>query len=64
MSDLRIGTSAFSYTHWVGPFFPPKLNPAQWLSYYASKFDTLELNSTYYQLPCTRQCDGHAQESA
>jgi uncharacterized protein YecE (DUF72 family) len=51
MATLRIGTSGFSYTDWVGPFYPPMLKPAQWLCYYASKFDTLELNSTYYQLP-------------
>jgi uncharacterized protein YecE (DUF72 family) len=51
MATLRIGTSGFSYADWVGSFYPASLKPAQWLSYYASKFDTLELNSTYYQLP-------------
>lgn len=51
MGAVRIGTSGFSYEDWVGPFYPPSLKPAQWLSYYAAKFDSLELNSTYYQLP-------------
>src|SRR5688572_33452632 len=58
MATLRIGTSGFSYADWIGPFYPASLKPAQWLSYYASKFDTLELNSTYYQLPALGRVRG------
>lgn len=48
---VRIGTSGFSYPHWKGVFYPPKLKPSGWLDYYQERFDTLELNSTFYRLP-------------
>jgi uncharacterized protein YecE (DUF72 family) len=50
-SNIHIGTSGFSYDDWVGTFYPPSLKPAHRLEYYATKFSTLELNSTFYTLP-------------
>lgn len=47
---IRIGTSGFDYKDWYGPFFPPGLKPQHRLEYYAQRFNTLELNITYYQL--------------
>ena len=47
----RIGTSGFHYKHWKGIFYPENLSPKQWFSYYASRFDTVELNNTFYRLP-------------
>lgn len=47
-----IGCSGFSYAHWKdGVFYPPGLNPRQWLEFYAEKFSTVELNVTFYRLP-------------
>lgn len=48
---LYFGTSGFSYDDWVGSFYPAEMPKREWLSYYASKFDTCELNSTFYALP-------------
>ena len=48
---IRIGTSGFSYADWKPAFYPPRLKPNQYLSYYADRFTTLELNSTFYTLP-------------
>jgi uncharacterized protein YecE (DUF72 family) len=49
--SVRIGTSGFSYPHWKGVFYPPELRPSSWLGYYQERFDTLELNNTFYRLP-------------
>jgi uncharacterized protein YecE (DUF72 family) len=48
---LYFGTSGFSYNDWVDNFYPRKLPRKDWLRYYASEFNTLELNSTYYAIP-------------
>jgi uncharacterized protein YecE (DUF72 family) len=56
--SLRIGTSGFSYDDWVGPFYPPTLQPRQRLEYYAQHFDTTEINSTFYQLPALASIHG------
>lgn len=50
--QLRIGCSGWNYPHWrSGVFYPPRLAQRDWLSYYAERFDTVELNTTFYRLP-------------
>ena len=46
---LRIGTSAFTAAGWPGSFYPPELKPREYLSYYATKFNTVEVDSTFYR---------------
>lgn len=48
---VHIGTSGWSYKDWKNVFYPAKLPPAEWLSYYAMWFDTTEINSSFYHLP-------------
>ncbi len=48
---LYLGTSGFSYTDWVGNFYPAGMPKREWLSYYAREFNACEINSTYYALP-------------
>lgn len=48
---FRIGTSGWSYPHWRGVFYPRDLRPDRWLEHYASVFDTVELNRSFYRLP-------------
>jgi uncharacterized protein YecE (DUF72 family) len=47
MTDIRIGTSAFTADGWLGSFYPKGLKPRDYLSYYATQFDTLELDNTW-----------------
>jgi uncharacterized protein YecE (DUF72 family) len=47
----HIGTSGWHYRHWVGPFYPPKTPPSRMFEFYAQRFDTVELNNTFYRLP-------------
>jgi uncharacterized protein YecE (DUF72 family) len=51
MADLRIGTSAFTASGWENVFYPPGMKPADYLSFYATKFDTVEVDSTFYRSP-------------
>jgi uncharacterized protein YecE (DUF72 family) len=48
---LRIGTSGWQYRDWRGSFYPSRLAATAWLEYYASHFDTVEVNNTFYRLP-------------
>ena len=50
----RVGTSGFSFPDWVGEFYPPGVRREQMLQYYATEFDCVEINSTYYRIPPPR----------
>ncbi len=51
MSDLLIGTSGYDYPEWKGVFYPADLKRRDFLSFYATQFNSLELNSTFYNMP-------------
>lgn len=47
-----IGTSGWSYTHWAkGRFYPKGLKQGEWLGFLAQRFNTVEVNSSFYRLP-------------
>ena len=46
-----VGTSGWQYRHWRGLFYPEGLRQADWLDYYAARFQTVEVNNTFYRLP-------------
>jgi uncharacterized protein YecE (DUF72 family) len=48
---ILLGTSSFTATGWQGSFYPKGLRPADYLSYYAQHFDTVEIDSTFYATP-------------
>ncbi|MGD2082529.1 MAG: DUF72 domain-containing protein, partial [Chromatiales bacterium] len=50
-SDIRIGTSGWSYRHWVGPFYPEDLPASRHLAWYAERFNSAEINNSFYHLP-------------
>lgn len=45
-----IGISGYIYQHWRGAFYPPQLAQRRWLSFAASRFNSIELNGTFYSL--------------
>jgi uncharacterized protein YecE (DUF72 family) len=47
----RIGCSGWNYPHWRERVYPQGLPPRRWLEHYASLFDTVEINATFYRLP-------------
>jgi uncharacterized protein YecE (DUF72 family) len=48
---IYIGCSGYYYPYWKNRFYPQGLQPKNWLGYYASVFNTVELNGTFYRLP-------------
>jgi uncharacterized protein YecE (DUF72 family) len=48
---LFVGTSGYVYGHWRSVFYPRSLPLRGWLPFYAQRFDTVELNSSFYRLP-------------
>jgi uncharacterized protein YecE (DUF72 family) len=48
---ILLGTSSFTATGWQGSFYPKGLRPADYLSYYAQHFDTVEIDATFYATP-------------
>jgi uncharacterized protein YecE (DUF72 family) len=50
-AEIRIGTSGWHYKHWLGNFYPQKMPASRMLAYYYEKFDTVELNNSFYCLP-------------
>ena len=60
MSKIWIGTSGYNYPEWRGSFYPEKMKPADMLPFYASAFDSVEINYTFYRMPNARTIDGWA----
>jgi uncharacterized protein YecE (DUF72 family) len=48
---LYVGTSGWQYAHWKHVFYPDKLAQRMWLPYFAERFQTVEVNNTFYNLP-------------
>jgi uncharacterized protein YecE (DUF72 family) len=48
---IRVGTSGYSYKEWKGTFYPDDLPAAKMLPYYAERFDSVEINNTFYRMP-------------
>jgi uncharacterized protein YecE (DUF72 family) len=63
LGDILIGTSGFFYRDWKGLFYPEDLPSAEYMSYYAGRFKTLELNFSYYKMPEARQSEQMIEKS-
>ncbi len=48
---FRLGTTGYHNPGWAGTFYPEGLSRAKWLAYYASRFDAIELNTTFHAMP-------------
>lgn len=50
-TKIHIGTSGWSYRDWLGVFYPKKSKQSEYLSFYAAKFNSVEVDSTFYAIP-------------
>src|SRR5437667_12511541 len=48
---ILLGTSAFTAAGWEGSFYPRGMQSRDFLSYYATQFATVEVDSTFYGCP-------------
>jgi uncharacterized protein YecE (DUF72 family) len=51
MKDVRIGCSGWNYKDWRGLVYPKGMPASRWLEHYATLFETVEVNATFYRLP-------------
>jgi uncharacterized protein YecE (DUF72 family) len=49
--SVYIGTSGWSYDHWQGLLYPYPTPVGKRLPYYLARYNTVEVNSTYYRWP-------------
>jgi uncharacterized protein YecE (DUF72 family) len=47
----RVGCSGWQYKHWRGDFYPADVPVGRWFEHYAARFDTVEINNSFYRLP-------------
>jgi uncharacterized protein YecE (DUF72 family) len=54
-SDLKasayVGCSGWFYWKWRGQFYPADLATSEWFGHYAKRFDTVEINASFYSWP-------------
>jgi uncharacterized protein YecE (DUF72 family) len=60
---IWVGTSGYNYPEWKGSFYPEKLPAAKMLPYYAERFDTVEINYTFYRMPNEKIVAGWSHET-
>ncbi len=49
--SVHVGTSGWRYPHWDHVLYPPGTDPRERLGHYVQRFDTVELNSSFYRWP-------------
>ena len=57
---IFIGTSGWHYGHWRGPFYPADMRSRGFLSFYAARFTTVEINNSFYRLPAAETFESWA----
>ena len=55
---LRLGASSWSAPSWEGVFYPAGMDPGDYLAHYATRFDTVEIDATFYRSPTEKMVDG------
>ena len=58
MKPVRVGCSGWVYRDWRGVFYPQKLPQREWLAHYSRRFETVEVNNTFYKLPSAEAVSG------
>jgi uncharacterized protein YecE (DUF72 family) len=61
--QVWLGTSGYSYTDWVGSFYPAGLQSGQMLGHYCRHFPLVELNFTFYRLPTASMLERLADQT-
>jgi len=63
VAPVRIGTCSWADEALSKYFYPPKLPAKERLAYYAERFDTVEVDSTFYRLPTESMVQGWAERT-
>jgi uncharacterized protein YecE (DUF72 family) len=60
---VHVGCSGWVYPHWREVFYPRDVPQRAWLEFYAKRFDTVEINNTFYRLPKPSAVEGWVEHS-
>lgn len=60
---IRVGTSSWADPGFVADWYPPGMAARERLSWYAERFDVVEVNSTFYAVPEERTVAGWAERT-
>ena len=63
MRPVRIGCSGWVYKDWRGRFYPEDLPQREWLRHYSERFETVEINNTFYRLPTREAVEGWVEQT-
>jgi uncharacterized protein YecE (DUF72 family) len=63
MKPVRIGCSGWMYDDWRGRLYPAREPKRRWLELYAARFDTVEVNSTFYRLARSEAVEGWVKQT-
>lgn len=55
---IHLGTSSWNFEEWRGVFYPEKMTAKDFLPYYAGKFNSVEVNTSFYALPRHTSVEG------
>ncbi|HLH29659.1 MAG TPA: DUF72 domain-containing protein [Terriglobia bacterium] len=57
MAAIWFGTSGFSYKEWRPIFYPDGLPEKQFLKYYSTRLNSVEIDYTFYRMPSQKTID-------
>jgi uncharacterized protein YecE (DUF72 family) len=60
---ILLGTSSFTATGWEGSFYPKGMRSSDYLAFYAERFHTVEVDSTFYACPAARTVSNWASRT-
>ena len=63
LKPLRVGCSGWMYDDWRGRLYPEREPKRRWLELYAQRFDTVEVNSTFYRLARRQAVEGWVRQT-
>jgi uncharacterized protein YecE (DUF72 family) len=59
-----VGCSGWNYDSWRhGVFYPERCPARRWLEFYARRFDTVEVNASFYRLPTVKAVQGWVDQT-
>ena len=60
---IHLGTCAFTASGWSGVFYPKRMKSAEYLAYYSQRFETVEVDSTFYGCPQQKTVENWYQKT-
>jgi uncharacterized protein YecE (DUF72 family) len=63
MQNLHLGTIGWSYNFWKSKFYPKKTPAKDYLAYYATQFNTVEVDNTFYRIPTQQTVTNWKQQT-